>query len=75
MSIKNGDMPNIVKFINSEHDSIEFTECSGDILVAIDNQGPHVNDLAYYSLTKSDLVHLVSKLTALLAKLEEKGDE
>ena len=38
MSIKNGDMPNIVKFINSEHDSIEFTECSGDILVAIDNQ-------------------------------------
>lgn len=74
MSIKNGDMPNIAKFINSEHDSIEFTECSGDILVAIDNQGPHVNDLAYYLLNKSDLVHLVSKLTALLAQLEEKGE-
>tara|TARA_R110000737_G_scaffold138158_2_gene169101 strand:- start:646 stop:849 length:204 start_codon:yes stop_codon:yes gene_type:complete len=67
-------MPDIAKFIDEDWSSIEFSKCGNEVLVTIDNQGSHVNDLTYFSLTKDNLSNLVPKLTALLIQLEDKGE-
>jgi hypothetical protein len=70
MTIKNADMPAIV-FSDANGASIEFSKYPDDVLVTIDDRGPHVDDLTYFSLTRDDLSKLIPKLTELLAELEK----